>query len=77
MPIYEYACPDCQEEFEQLVRSAEAAATTECPSCGSRRVERRMSVVAAPRAAEKPPLPMGGPGGGCGRCGDPEGPCGL
>jgi putative FmdB family regulatory protein len=45
MPIYEFACEECGERFEELV-AAEAAAA--CPSCGSEYTRRLLSSVAAP-----------------------------
>jgi putative FmdB family regulatory protein len=32
MPIYEYSCASCDNEFEVLVRGSEKPA---CPDCGS------------------------------------------
>jgi len=40
MPIYEYHCDACGENFEQLVFGAEMPA---CPGCDSDKVSRRMS----------------------------------
>lgn len=62
MPLYEYACSDCHRESELLVRGDE---TPECPECGSRHLERLLSVPAAPgqRSAD---LPVAS-GGMCGR----------
>jgi len=41
MPIYEYKCNDCDEEFEALVfRSDE---TVPCPSCKGDHIKRLMS----------------------------------
>ncbi|MBW7904477.1 MAG: zinc ribbon domain-containing protein [Phycisphaerae bacterium] len=74
MPIYEYACTRCQAQFEELVRTAADERELACPKCGSRQVNRRPSVF-SPRAQAPVSLPRGG--GGCGRCGDPAGPCGL
>ena len=45
MPIYAYACSDCAHEFETLVRSGESPA---CPECGSRRLDRQISLIAKP-----------------------------
>ena len=45
MPIYAYACADCAHEFETLVRSGESPA---CPECGSRRLDRQISLIAKP-----------------------------
>ena len=44
MPIYEYACKKCKQEFELLVRGSE---TLECPECGSKRLGKMLSVPAA------------------------------
>ena len=44
MPIYEYSCPACDDDFEVLVRGSEQPA---CPACGSRKIERLLSVPAA------------------------------
>jgi len=35
MPIYEYACMECESHFEELVRSGDQAVT--CPECGARK----------------------------------------
>lgn len=43
MPIYEYACEQCGNEFELLVRGKEKAA---CPKCESVKLERRVSLPA-------------------------------
>jgi putative FmdB family regulatory protein len=70
MPLFEYACKECDHEFEALVRSTE---TPECPSCHGTTLQRRQSVFAARTAAGASTVsevPMGG----CGRCGDPRGP---
>lgn len=74
MPIYEYDCVSCRHTFEQLVYSAKDERDLACPKCGKQRIKRRPSVFAAHAAsASSNPLPTGG----CGRCGDPNGPCGL
>jgi len=44
MPIYEFRCMDCQAEFEELCRLDEKAVP--CPSCGSKHVERKVSLCA-------------------------------
>jgi putative FmdB family regulatory protein len=46
MPIYEYACADCDREFELLVNTGDVA---ECPSCHSRKLDKRLSLPARPR----------------------------
>jgi putative FmdB family regulatory protein len=44
MPIYEYTCDNCSSRFEFLVRRDERPA---CPECGSRRLDKLLSVPAA------------------------------
>jgi putative FmdB family regulatory protein len=46
MPIYEYACRRCKEEFQTLIMSASDEGTLVCPTCGSRRLDRLISRVA-------------------------------
>ena len=43
MPIYEYACRACNHRFEALVRASD---TPVCAACGSRDLERLISVPA-------------------------------
>ena len=71
MPLFEYACRQCEHQFEALVRGNE---TPECPSCHSAELERRLSVFAAHTASSgyaADAMPAAGP---CGACGDPRGP---
>jgi putative FmdB family regulatory protein len=69
MPIFEYSCHDCGQQFETLVRSG---TTPECPSCHSTELDKQLSVFATQgAAAQAAPLPAMGP---CGTCGHPEGP---
>jgi putative FmdB family regulatory protein len=69
MPLFEYACRECDHQFEALVR---AGATPECPSCHATDLERRLSVFAArANGMSAEPMPASG---ACGRCGDPRGP---
>jgi putative FmdB family regulatory protein len=45
MPLYDYTCKKCDQTFELLVRSSQ---TPECPKCGSRRLDRHVSMPTAP-----------------------------
>jgi len=47
MPIYEFSCGDCDRSFEELVSSADAVKEVACPTCGSHRVRRKISLFAA------------------------------
>ncbi len=70
MPLFEYACKECEQEFEVLVRGND---TPECPTCHGTSLVRRQSVFAARTggaASTVSEMPMGA----CGRCGDPRGP---
>ncbi len=42
MPIYEYRCSACEEEFELFQRTTDNAGAI-CPRCGSSQVKRLMS----------------------------------
>jgi putative FmdB family regulatory protein len=74
MPLYEYVCDQCQDEFEYLVRGQERPA---CPSCGSQSLRQQLSVVAAhtggsrelPVCGTPSPMGCGLPQCGQGRCG--------
>jgi putative FmdB family regulatory protein len=69
MPIYEYACMECEEHFDELVRSEQQVVT--CPSCGAGKVLKQLSSFAVHSAATKPSFASGSGGGGCcgGSCG--------
>lgn len=47
MPLYEFQCTDCKDEFEELVRSSAAVAEVKCPHCGGEHVKRKMSLFAS------------------------------
>ncbi len=44
MPIYEYACPDCGHEFEQL-RKVSDPRLTDCPSCAGDQLRKKVSAT--------------------------------
>jgi putative FmdB family regulatory protein len=74
MPLYEYHCEDCDQEFELLVRSSE---TPTCPHCEGDRLAKRLSVPAAP-VTSNGSLPMAdAPWGGCGKPGCGPGGCAM
>lgn len=69
MPIYEFHCKECRGEFKTL-RPADKLKEVKCPSCGTERVARLLSVTARSQPEPEPScsLPMGSCcGGGCGR----------
>jgi len=63
MPLYEYICSSCGQRLELLVQRGQKPV---CPSCGSRKLDRQLSVPAAGPAKNSPgccSIP-GNPGGG-------------
>jgi len=44
MPIYEYTCKDCSNQFEKFVRSMTASVEIKCPNCGGSHVKKGWSV---------------------------------
>lgn len=76
MPIYEYKCPKCSTEFEELVFGDDVPP---CPKCGSEDSERLLSCAClhmpAPlRVGQTVSYPSGGSrcgscsGGSCASC---------
>lgn len=47
MPLYSFECKDCEDEFEELVISSSQTDQVCCPTCGSSKVQRQLSQVAA------------------------------
>ncbi len=45
MPIYEFACPSCGADFEELVRRPADAATVACPRCGQANATKKLSRI--------------------------------
>ena len=52
VPIYEYACMECESHFDELVRSSDQAVT--CPECGAAKVLKQLSSFAVHGASSKP-----------------------
>lgn len=70
MPIFEYACKQCDHRFEALVIGKEKEKPS-CPKCRSKSVSQQLSVFAV---SAKGSSEASMPAGGCGACGDPRGP---
>ncbi|NMC45722.1 MAG: zinc ribbon domain-containing protein [Chloroflexi bacterium] len=43
MPLYEYTCPDCGANFDQLRSFSQADAPIACPHCGKAEAKRKLS----------------------------------
>jgi putative FmdB family regulatory protein len=76
MPIFEFQCGSCGNEFETLVRSSSPA--SECPACHSADLHKKLSTFSAvsksafgavSSSAALDTLPAG-----CATCGHPDGP---
>jgi putative FmdB family regulatory protein len=46
MPIFEFHCPDCQHDFDELRSSSQRDEAAVCPQCKSRRPSRKVSTFA-------------------------------
>ena len=68
MPIFEYICRKCKEEFEALVQGS---GEVTCPSCESGDLERKLSAFAVLGNGQMPRCEGEGP---CAACRDGRGP---
>jgi len=46
VPIYEYYCADCQMDFDKLVKLSDASVVQDCPECGGRHTQKKLSTFA-------------------------------
>jgi len=75
MPIFEYRCRECGENFEAIVKSSEVRVA--CKSCGGRKVEKKLSVFAVSTSSAPTASATPAKSGPCG-CGSPRrGVCGM
>ena len=68
MPVYEYVCEQCSQQFEELVFGG---VTPCCPSCKAAAVRRVLSVVSVGRSTDRTRAAMPG---ACETCPGPRGP---
>ena len=47
MPLFEFVCDECGQNFEELVRSANAIDEVICPGCQSEQVMKKLSTFAS------------------------------
>ncbi len=45
MPIYEYKCKDCEDDFELFFKSFNSIKDPQCPSCDSTSVGKKLSKI--------------------------------
>jgi putative FmdB family regulatory protein len=64
VPIYEYHCPDCDVEFEKMVKISEANAVQDCPECGGRHTQKKLSAFATSSGSTGKGVAAGSCGGG-------------
>lgn len=69
MPIYEYYCPECEVEFEKLVRMADAHVQPDCPECGGRHTQKKLSTFAMSGSTVKGGAASAGAAASCGGAG--------
>jgi putative FmdB family regulatory protein len=68
MPIYEYLCKDCGQEFEVLRSMKEADSPMACKKCNGSHTTRMISTFVAKSGERVVTHSGGGGGGGCGGC---------
>ncbi len=70
MPVYEYHCTSCANQFSLMQSIHTKSGETTCPNCGTTRVERLISRFAAKTYGSGDAAPSGGTsschGGSCG-----------
>lgn len=57
MPLFEYRCPECERDFELLVRGGE---DPRCPECGLTQIEKLFSETATGPTGGRQSLPIAG-----------------
>lgn len=70
MPIYEYICQTCKEEFEAIRSISQKDAAIACETCGSGDVKRKLALFHAHSGGSAIP----GTSGGC-NCDSCSGNC--
>lgn len=72
MPIYEYICDDCKNEFEKIVINKQQEIA--CPKCASKKATIQLSVFATANGSANGGSSSSSSGGGGSCCG---GGCGC
>jgi putative FmdB family regulatory protein len=63
MPLYEFICQNCAEEFELRVSFSQTDLQQECPACGSKNSKKKLSQFSSTAKNTTPP---GNSSPGCG-----------
>ena len=63
MPIFEYRCQKCKEDFEKITFNSKAPIT--CPRCQSKRVTKKLSAFSFKSGSK---AAAGSGASGCGSC---------
>jgi putative FmdB family regulatory protein len=72
MPLFEYECRACGQQFEFLTREGQSP---NCPSCQGVNLQKLLSVFAvSTNGGTSDRQAFAAPAGACGSCGDPRGP---
>lgn len=53
MPLYEFYCPDCGNEFEKKMRFDQAAERPACPTCQGGNTKKKLSLFSAKGQPDK------------------------
>jgi putative FmdB family regulatory protein len=74
MPIYEYVCLDCKQEFELIRPMNQSDQPPVCESCGGENVKRKLALFYAKSgghsvSGSSAPSCSGCAGGNCSSCG--------
>ena len=59
MPLYEFVCATCKDDFEELVLGSSAVEGVTCPTCGSLEVKKKISTFASKVAGGSSPFSLG------------------
>lgn len=66
MPIFEFHCPDCQRDFEELVFNSREKIV--CPHCSGEKCEKLMSAASFRSKGSDGSTVSASAGGGCAGC---------
>ena len=64
MPIFEYQCRNCQDDFEKIVFNTHTE--VKCPRCQSKKVTKKVSAFSFQSGSKAGAAPKSS--GGCGSC---------